>query len=161
MQFVINLPWIPSDARLCELAHGLLEQVVQANCDVFRAMPQLPGLYASGAKFRDEPWAIGPTRLPGGLEQFTHVLDVYGRGWGDCAQLCAIRVAELRVGGWRVPESPKGEKSSLRYYVRTNCPFCPQHCYDSRHPQRARNFHVEVRREKPPYIEDPSRRLSY
>lgn len=161
MQIIVNLPHVPDDARLCKLAHGILEQVVEANCDLLRTFNWIPPLSKSGVVFRDEPWAIGEQRLPGGLEQFTHLGEVLRRRWGDCAQLCAWRVAELRVGGWRVPESPNGEKSSLRYYVRTRCPFCPAHCYDGSHPNRMRNYHVEVRREKAPFIEDPSRRLSF
>src|SRR5262245_3106128 len=124
MQFVVNLSHVPSDARLCELAHGLLETVVDHNCDILRANPWIPTLAESGERFRDEPWAVGPHRLRGGLEQFTHLLEVLRRKWGDCAQLCAWRVAELRVGGWRVPESPNGEDATLRYFVRAACPLC-------------------------------------
>mgnify|MGYP001604789693 CR=1 FL=1 len=161
MQFVVNLSHVSNDARLAELAHGLLEQVVSHNCDILRAFPALPPLHSSGVVFRDEPWAIGPWRLMGGCEQFCHLLEVLRRGWGDCAQLCAWRVAELRVGGWRVPESPAGEKSNLRYYVRSTCPLCPERCSNETHPQRRRAYHVEVRRQKWPEIEDPSRRLSF
>lgn len=161
MQFVVNLSHVPNDARLCELAHGLLQQVVSHNCDILREHPELPALYDSGVRFRDEPWAVGPQRVPGGLEQFTHLLEVLARRWGDCAQLCAWRVAELRVGGWRVPESPRGEHATLRYFVRCRCPLCPEQCMIESHPMRSRGFHVEVRRPKAPHIEDPSRRLSF
>ncbi len=161
MQFIVNLPPVPNDARLCELADGLLWVIVEANCDILRSNPGIPRLYESGVRFRDEPWAVGPQRLPGGLEQFTHLLEILHRKWGDCAQLCGWRVAELIVGGWRVPESPEGEKASPRYYVRSTCPLCPVQCLNGYHPRRARAFHVEVRRAKSPNIEDPSRRLSF
>lgn len=161
MQFLVNLSHVRNDARLCELAHGLLGVVVDHNVDILRANPAIPRLYDSGVRFRDEPWAVGPQRLPGGLEQFTHLLEILARLWGDCAQLCAWRVAELIVGGWRVPESPAGEAASLRYYVRSSCPLCPADCLNELHPLRRRGFHVEVRRPKAPHIEDPSRRLSF
>lgn len=176
MQFVVNLSHVPNDAELCSLAHRLLEPVAVHNEAILRACPWIPPLYLSGVRFREEPWAVGGQRLPGGLEQFTHILEVLRRGWGDCAQLCAWRKAELRLGGlwcwqphpqaspiWmpRVPESPDGERASLRYYVRSVCPQCPNGCLQENHPARRRCFHVEVRRPKAPHIEDPSRVLSF
>jgi hypothetical protein len=141
----------------------MLEAVTQNNEDLLRRYPQIPALKQSGVRFREEPWAVGAQRVAGGLEQFTHCLEVLQRGWGDCAQLCAWRVAELRVGGPRVPESPRGEKASLRYYVKCSCPRCyPGECLDPNHPERRRCFHVECRRGNATRdIEDPSRLLSF
>src|SRR5262245_62050935 len=163
MQFLVSLHEVSSDRLLAQLAHSLLESVTQNNEELLRKYPQIPALYQSGVRFREEPWAIGPLRLPGGLEQFTHCLEVLARRWGDCAQLCAWRVAELRVGGPRVPEAPRGERASLRYYVKCSCPACwPRDCPEPTHPQRRRCFHVEVRRGNAARtIEDPSRLLSF
>ncbi len=141
----------------------MLESVVENNEDILRNHPEIPPLYTSGVRFREEPWAIGEKRLEGGgLEQFTHCLEILHRGWGDCAQLCAWRVGELRAGGWRTPDVPKGEHATLRYYVKGFCPACgPKPCEVPGHPGRRRCFHVEVRRERDNMIEDPSRLLSF
>lgn len=141
----------------------MLESVTENNVEILRSHPEVPPLHTSGVRFRDEPWAVGPRRLPGGLEQFTHCLEILRRGWGDCAQLCAWRVGELRLGGWRVPDAPRGERANLRYYVKGYCPQCSRggaQCFDSSHPDRQRVFHVEVRRAGGA-VEDPSRLLSF
>ena len=163
MRFLVSLHDVSSDRLLAKLAHPLLESVTQNNEELLRRYPQIPALYQSGVRFREEPWAIGVARVPSGLEQFTHCLEILERGWGDCAQLCAWRVAELRVGGPRTPEAPNGEKASLRYYVKCSCPACwPGECMVPGHPQRRRCFHVEMRRgDLARTIEDPSRLLSF
>jgi hypothetical protein len=163
MRFLVSLHNVKSDATLAKLAHAMLEAVTENNVEILRENPQLPALYQSGVRFREEPWAVGVARLPGGgLEQFTHLLDILERGWGDCAQLCSWRVAELRVGGWRTPDVPAGEDASLRYYVKSACPAChPRPCEVPGHPERRRCFHVEVRRQRGNLIEDPSRLLSF
>lgn len=167
MRFLVSLHGVSDDRRLAELAHSMLEAVTQNNEEILRAHPDFPPLALSGVRFREEPWAVGPGRLPGGgLEQFTHCLEVYARRFGDCAQLCAWRVAELRVGGWRTPDAPNGEHATLRYYVKGACPACmPRQCLVPGHPERRRCFHVEVRRARKvngyPLIEDPSRLLSF
>lgn len=161
MRFLVSLHDIRDDAKLAQLGNALLETIVENNCELLQRYQELPPLFKSGVRFRDEPWATGQTRLPGGLEQFTHLLEVLDRGWGDCAQLCAWRVAELRVGGWRTPDAPRGERATLRYYIRARCPACgDQDCPDSSHPERRRNYHVEMRRADG-RIEDPSQLLAY
>lgn len=163
MRFLVTLHDVTSDRLLAKLAHPLLESVTENNEDLLRRYPQIPALARSGVRFREEPWAIGPQRVQGGLEQFTHCLEILDRGWGDCAQLCSWRVAELRVGGPRTPEAPNGERASLRYYVKSSCPGCwPGECLVPSHPERRRCFHVEVRRgDAARTIEDPSRILSF
>lgn len=164
MNFLVSLHNVKSDRLLAKLAHAMLESVSENNADILRDHPEIPRLDASGVRFREEPWAIGPLRYPGGLEQFTHLLEIYRRRWGDCAQLCAWRVGELRAGGPRTPEAPRGERATLRYYVKAYCPRCSQRpgdqCAEPSHPDRARCFHVQVRRPNG-VIEDPSRLLAF
>lgn len=156
-----------TDSDLVDLGNRLLSTVVDNNEKILRSSPAIPPLYQSGVRYRAEPWAVGAQRYPGGLEQFCHLLVVLERGWGDCAQLCAWRCAELRAGGWRVPDAPMGEAADLRYYLRASCPKCGKaHCFDLSHSDRRRSFHVELRRAPSALhpeglIEDPSRLLSF
>lgn len=70
-------------------------------------------------------------------EEFAGLLTVYRRGFGDCDDLCAIRVAELAM---------QGEKAGFSIYWRPR-------------PDRPpRAYHVQVRRANG-RIEDPSRLL--
>lgn len=162
MHFLISLHEIRDDAMLTALGNTLLEAIVANNCELLSRDPTIPPLYRSGVRFREEPWAIGPNRLPEGLEQFVHVLEILRRGWGDCAQICAWRVGELRVGGWRTPDAPKGERATLRYFLRPRCKLCGPNvdCPNPLHPNRSRPYHVEMRREDG-RIEDPSQLLAY
>jgi hypothetical protein len=67
----------------------LLEALAGINADHMRAHPT-PKLYASGVRYRREPR---------GLEQWLSVPEVIARGYGDCEDLAAWRVAELRSQG--------------------------------------------------------------
>lgn len=68
----------------------------------------IPPLYRSRVQFQPEP---GPH------EEFADVITVLRRGWGDCDDLVAWRVAELQEAGeaadvriyWRKPKTPGGE----------------------------------------------------
>ncbi len=161
MHFLITLANVRDDQRLAELGDRLLGCVVDHNIDLLLEHPEIPPLYKSGVRFRPEPWAIGPSRLPDGLEQFCPIPQLLERGWGDCAQLCAWRVAELRAGGWRTPDAPRGESATLRYYVKARCPQCGAgDCPNYDHPKRQRSYHVEMRRADR-RIEDPSQLLAY
>lgn len=161
MHFLITLANVRDDQRLAELGDRLLACVVDYNVALLREHPEIPPLYKSGVRFRPEPWAIGPDRLPEGLEQFCSIPNLLERGWGDCAQLCAWRVAELKAGGWRTPDAPQGELATLRYYVKARCPACGAgDCPDCNHPNRKRSYHVQMRRADR-RIEDPSQLLAY
>jgi hypothetical protein len=161
MRFLVEAYDIQDDGRLAAFGNRLLEAVVENNRELLERYAAIPPLFRSGVRFRDEPWATGDTRLPGGLEQFTHLLEILDRGWGDCAQLCAWRVAELRNGGWRTPDAPSGEQATLRYFIRARCPACgDEDCPDPSHPKRRRSYHVEMRRADG-RIEDPSQLLAY
>lgn len=67
---------------------ALMRALVEIDMDQIRQRPHLPRLYDSGARYRTEP-----------EEGFADVLTTYRRGWGDCEDLAAWRVAELRIAG--------------------------------------------------------------
>lgn len=148
MRVLVDVLGVDDDESLARMAECLLEAVIANNRYLMRQHPgRFPPLYRSGVRFRAEPWASMPTdgsRRPP-LEQFTPYPVLLKRGWGDCAQLCAVRVAELRESG----ESD----AALRFYCRTQ----------GEGPQRRRWYHVEVRRGKAggDAIEDPSRELDF
>jgi hypothetical protein len=161
LKAVVDIFGVDDDGELAAIANDLLEGVVRANCALFRDYPELPELYTSGVRFRAEPWATMPTAAelalaPSGyrpmppMEQFCVYPVILRRGWGDCAQLCAVRVAWLR-------QVEKESDARLRYYVRTH-----EVMVDDK-PQKRRWYHVEVRRgaRGDRAIEDPSRRLDF
>ncbi len=107
------------------MARAALEAVVLVNRVTMRSR-RVPALYRSGVRYASEP---------AGTESFVDCTTVLERGKGDCAHLCAYRVAELRE---------RGEPAALRITFK-------------RLPGK-RLFHVQVRRQSG-RIEDPSRRL--
>lgn len=117
---------------LAALAAGFLRGVVACNRIIIRECKAkghpLPELYRSGVRYEREPWTTH--------EEFADALTVLSRGWGDCDDLCAWRVAELLE---------KGEQANVRIYWR---------------PKRQGNrmMHCQVRRGNGD-IEDPSRFL--
>lgn len=89
----------------------------------------IPPLYDADVVFGREPWAPR-------VDEFAHCLQVIGRGWGDCDDLCAYRVAELRE---------QGEPAGIRVYWRE--------------PRGGSQlFHAQVRRGDGS-VEDPARML--
>lgn len=124
-------PATRSKRVIAALAQGFLRGVVASNQVTIREMRRkgrtIPPLYESGVVYRREP--------PWKHEEFADILTVLRRGWGDCDDLCAYRVAELRESG----EDPKAD---IRIYWRP----------------RSNVMHVEVRRGDG-RIEDPSRFL--
>jgi hypothetical protein len=96
MRFVTDVPL--TGFPLVEHALRQLEFVIGVNLTIMRAAT-IPPLYRTGVVYRPEP--PGP-------EEIANVLQVLGtadrpngrRGaWGDCDDLCAYRVAELRFFG--------------------------------------------------------------
>jgi hypothetical protein len=151
---IVDIIGVDDDTALAGIANCILEGVVWNNRFLMRRHPgKLPPLYESGVRFRAEPWASMPNPsviVPGysplpPVEQFCPYPVLLRRGFGDCAQLCAQRVAELHEAGEL--------DATLRYYVRS----------DGEGPDRRRWYHVEVRRGKAGgrEIEDPSRRLDF
>ena len=154
MKAIVDVVGVDDDGALAGIANCILEGVVWNNRYLLRRFPgRFPPLYESGVRFRAEPWASMPAPVlgPGGMrqmgpiEQFTPYVTLLNRRWGDCAQLCAQRVAELREAG--------EDDAALRYYCRS----------DGVEPNRRRWYHVEVRRGAAGghEIEDPSRRLDF
>lgn len=89
-------------------ARGVLLSVVALNMMLMRKARlngrPLPKLYRSGVRFAPEP-------NQGKWEDFADCLTVLKNRWGDCDDLVAYRVAELRESG----EDPK---ASIKVYWR-------------------------------------------
>lgn len=66
-----------------------------------------PQLYHSGVRYRFQP----------GRERFRDYQQVLARRFGDCDQLCAWRVAELRMQGKRAKAVPRWVKPDLMHVV--------------------------------------------
>lgn len=162
MKAIVDVVGVDDDTALAGIANCLLEGVIWNNRYLLRRYPgRFPPLYESGVRFRAEPWATMPAasryslrsqasapdgfRQLGPIEQFAPYVTLLRRGFGDCAQLCAARVAELRELG--------EDDAALRYYCRS----------DGEGPSLRRWYHVEVRRGAAGgrEIEDPSRRLDF
>ncbi len=119
---------------LAELARAFLRGVVLNNQITIRERKRkgrpIPALYHSGVRYEREPWT--------NVEEFADILTVMRRGWGDCDDLAAWRVAELREQG--------DTGADVRVYWRPKKPGKPM------------MMHVQVRRGDGT-IEDPSRYL--
>lgn len=96
---------------------SLLASTVMANVLTLVADPTIPLLYESGCRF---------IREPKGKETFVDLHEVRRKGGGDCAHLCAWRVAELRA--------------------RYNCPATLRVEWQVDEARKIRIFHVLVRR---------------
>jgi hypothetical protein len=121
MRILIDTTNVPMPVALqAELARGVLRGVVEVNRVLLRLAKKVgkpyPPLYKSGVEYRPEPWT-GITvhdndgeewDLPG-IDEFANVRTVYQRGWGDCDDLCAWRLAELLEAG---------QKADARIYWR-------------------------------------------
>ncbi len=125
---------------LAMLTQGFLRGVVASNRVAIREAKRkgkpLPRLYESGVEYEREPWAKG-------LEEFADIVTMLRRGWGDCDDLCAARVAELLEDG---------EQADVRIYWRRTCACggvddgsgkCPG-C--GRTPRGPLKMHCQVRR---------------
>lgn len=142
---------------LAELAQAFLRGVILNNQLTIREAKRrgkpIPLLYESGVEYDREPWA-------GKFEEFADILTVLRRGWGDCDDLAAWRVAELREIGEPRLGLPPEEKADTRIYWRGKCRFHRPHvnlrCAGCLKTQLT--MHVQVRRADG-RIEDPSRLL--
>jgi hypothetical protein len=75
---------IPTSALAYEAA---VEGLARLDTQLLR-VTRLPSIYRSGVRYKREPSDV-----------WRHVIDVQRSGWGDCEDLAAARVAELRVSG--------------------------------------------------------------
>jgi hypothetical protein len=73
-----------------------LEGMVRANQDYLRAYPETPLLYRSGIRYQREP---------DGQEEWCDIPNIIAAGWGDCEDLAAWLVAELREK-FKMPARP-------------------------------------------------------
>lgn len=127
---VLSSPLLRRDSHLfAEVARDKIRSIAKLNVRTLLAYPNIPKLYSSGVRYRlEEP----------NTEEFVDLAEILRRGWGDCAQLVAWRMAELIRAGEKWPDA--------RFVWKLN-PVTGQ-----------RYFHVVVRRADG-RIEDPSVRL--
>ena len=124
----LRSPVLRNSELFARAARDAIEATIRVNLEHMRELGA-PSLYSSGVRYRLEP---------PGVEDFTDLQTLLERGWGDCSQLAAWRVAELRHRG----ESGAGIRLTWRRNRLTG----------------QRMFHVLVRRADG-RIEDPSVRL--
>lgn len=89
MQLVLKMDLQDASTRVVAF-RSILESIVVVNKAYLRQNASTPRLYRSGVVYRDEPL---------GYESFVDIPHVLRAGWGDCAHLCAWRVAELQLRG--------------------------------------------------------------
>ncbi len=68
--------------------HLLIEALAAANAGHLRLHPETPWLFESGVRYVEDD---------AGLERWTDVPETIARGAGDCKDLVAWRLAEIRV----------------------------------------------------------------
>lgn len=125
---VTRVGTLSEDPRvLASLARGFLRGVVASNLVTMREARRrgkpIPPLYESGVEYERE-------RGPG--EEFADVLTVLRRGWGDCDDLVAWRIAELLIEGhragariyWRGKKPPFKMHAQVRHAPLCKCSFC-------------------------------------
>ena len=104
-------------AAIASVARGFLQGLITYDRLLLR-MGAVPKLGDSSVIFKREPWA-------GRWDEFADALTCMKRGWGDCEDLVAWRVAELQEAGelaanvkiyWR--ELPNGEADIYHAEVR-------------------------------------------
>ncbi len=134
MRVVVTIPRVFRQPKL--IAHAArkhLHGVVATNRWLLRMAKRrgkpFPSIYRSDVVFQREPNA-------GKYERFDNLLTTIKRGWGDCDDLAAWRVAELRE---------QGEPANFKIYWRLK-------------NGRPKLFHVQVRRADGS-VEDPARAL--
>jgi hypothetical protein len=67
----------------------LLEALVKCNMIWLESHPKAPKLYSSGVRYEHEE----------GTEEWLDIPNILKEGWGDCEDLAAWRIAELRSAG--------------------------------------------------------------
>ena len=128
IQIQLASPQLRGHARLfAETVRSLLQALVMVNRIALRSDKRIPPLYRSGCRYKREP---------SGQETFRDLYVIMANRGGDCAHLCAWRVAELQEAG---------ENATIRVTWKTT----------RRGP---RLFHVQVRLGNGK-IEDPSKLL--
>lgn len=123
--------WIsdPAKFRVMEM---LLEALAEANAEFLREQPHTPWLYESEVVYMAEP---------DGRDEWQDIPDTLERGNGDCEDLAAWRVAELRVR--------KGEKVAFVISVQEQ---------RTKRGEPVTMYHIQLKRADG-RVEDPSKLL--
>lgn len=125
-----NRQWLRRSRMLAWAIKPLLEGLVRVNQLYLRMHPNIPLLYKSGVRYKNEPKGQG-------FEEFVPIPTVMARRWGDCDDLAPWRCAELR--------ERFREQATIRVQWK-------------RHSDGTKLYHIVVRRGNNS-IEDPSRLL--
>ena len=117
--------------------HPLLQMTAWVNCVVLQCQgKKIPNIYDAGAAGQ-----IIYKPDPPNVEQFEAIPSVIRNGGADCEDLCAWRIAELRVRG--SPFYPNGEDAQF-LVLKFNQPGKPL------------LYHIQVRRAPNVYFPDPN-----
>lgn len=104
----LGTPVLGADsAKFAKFCRELLDGLILANLETFRAV-KFPPLYRSGVRFENEP---------AGTESFVDAWIVRAKGYGDCAHLCAWRIAELRLFGEHATASITWRPGTKNFHV--------------------------------------------
>ena len=95
-------------ARSRKSCNAILHAMVLINELYYKTYPKTPWLFESPVIYQEEP----PMQ-----ESFDSVPVVLKRGWGDCDDLCAWRVAELNLAGIRARPYIKWRVSGPNQHV--------------------------------------------
>lgn len=78
---------MPHEVKV-RIMYRLVQALVLVDAEYLRKVPNTPLLYASGVRYQQEPF---------GEEEWQDIPYTLKLGYGDCEDLAAWRVAELRV----------------------------------------------------------------
>jgi len=96
MRFCISIPHRFGPRVIAEVARGFVHELVRTNLLLMRIARaknlKAPAVYRSGVV-----WALQPSIADG--QELSTWADCLRRGWGDCKDLSAWRVAELIATG--------------------------------------------------------------
>ena len=118
MKILLNLapkgaPWTRPSKILALCIREALEALILAN-RLYLRLHHVPPLYESGVRYEEEP-AGQP------YEDFSSIPVVLSRGWADCYDVVAWRVAELRQAGEnakvRLKWQPDVARQARMYHV--------------------------------------------
>lgn len=101
----------------------ILDAQVKANLAYLSLHKGVPGLYASGVRYQNEPEGQLFNGMP--AEEFALIPVVLARKWGDCDDLAPWRVAELIHSGesakirvqWRARKNPDGSQGRKYFHI--------------------------------------------
>jgi hypothetical protein len=129
MQILIRLSktsgpsnWLTQSKILGLAIRPILEACVCGNMLYLRLHRNVPGIYASGVRYEEEPGFVFQGEP---VEEFALIPIILARGFGDCDDLAPWRCAELRLSGepakiriqWQRPKKPDGTLGRKYFHI--------------------------------------------